>query len=178
MKPRTMINDRMAAMHLAAGAVGIHTDGDRSRLPRTRSPGHQSRDTSLFSSWEDLAARGLMAITDDGAQSIGQYSAIFLDGDVLSFNAAPSHLLGFSQWASQSISASAVAQWIEAGETLISEPPDWMQQHLLSRINESYGDAMRSLLEKGMTARHAREQILDECFTYAPLEQSASSPQI
>lgn len=142
----------------------------------------------VFPTWEDLAERGLIAITDNGGETADRHSAWFRDGDVLAYNDIPTHPQGFSQWAGEGYGADRVLKMLtEPGttETLVwprLESPDGSYRlsapemladvtgHALERINQGYADAMTEMIGKGMTPQQARDQLVADCMTYAALE--------
>ena len=147
------------------------------------------KSNALFPTWEALCKEGLLAITDNGGKTVDRYSAVFRDGDVLAFGGNPTHPQGISQWSADGIGASDVMAWLDpgqyqGGEALVwpriadpsefqgewkigDEPPEWMREHLLARINDAYSDAIAANLEAGTDIAEARAAMIGECFTYA-----------
>lgn len=124
----------------------------------------------LFTSWRELDEIGICAITDNGGKTVDRYSAVFRDGDVLGFGENPGHPLGFSQWSGEHVTAGDIEEWITKGETLVTDVPEWMQKHLLFRINEAYRDGIERSVDAGKNIDDARDGIFGECFTCSRFE--------
>ncbi|MGY3581976.1 hypothetical protein ACVIGB_001101 [Bradyrhizobium sp. USDA 4341] len=127
----------------------------------------------LFTSWQELDEIAITAITDNGGSTVDRYTAVFRDGDCLGFNESPTHPLGFSQWCGEHVTASDVEEWIAKGETLITDVPDWMQKHLLWRMNEAYRDGLEGAVSAGKSIEEARDAIFAECFTCARFDEAS-----
>lgn len=137
-------------------------------------------DNDLFPTWESLTQEGLLAITDNGGETFDRYSVVFRDGDVLGLSGNPENPQGFSQWSGEGVGASEVWGWLDS-EALIwpriesvvhrteKEVPEWMRDHILSRINEAYRDHFDESIADNI--EDTRADIIDQCFTYAPLDE-------
>lgn len=128
----------------------------------------------LFATWADFEEVAVLAITDNGGKTHDRYTAVFRDGDILGFSDSPGHPLGFSQWCGENGSAADVEEWIANGETLVTDPPEWMRRHLMARMNEAYRDGVVSALAKGRPIEEIRDELYGDLFLSAKYEPAAS----
>ncbi len=69
--------------------------------------------------------------------------------------------------------SSDIDEWLAKGQTLVTDVPKWMQDHLLSRMNEAYRDGIETSLGKGRPIDEIRGQLFAECFTGCRYEAPA-----
>lgn len=128
---------------------------------------------NLFASWQELDEIAICAILDNNSETMDRYTAVFRDGNLLGFSESPTHPLGCSQWCGEKAALADIQEWLAKGETLIIDVPEWMQKHLLSRMNEAYRDSVDRELQKGRSIDEIRDEYFADCFNAPRFEASA-----
>jgi hypothetical protein len=104
---------------------------------------------------EDTVKEMLLALTDNGGNTIDRYSAYFKDGSVMTFSSNPESPAGMSQW----------GEFLEGPdytrETKLNFDTFDLKAHIIRRVRDGYRDYVRFCRESNANDAEVRKAILD-----------------